>query len=290
VTACPACGAELPGEATITGADLLHGTPGAFEVRVCPACGTGRTFPEAEPAELATFYPDGYEAHGLPGNPGARAAATALFRARFALGFRRPPLSAVRNRTGRLLDVGSGRGDLLLVMQGRGWEVLGLEPSEGAAAAARERGVPVTAGLLADGAVQGPFDAISFTHSLEHVTDPLADLERARALLAPGGLVLISLPDFGSRQAGRFGAEWFHLDLPRHRTHFTADGLRTLLGRAGFESRAMAGSTSTDGLPGSLEYRRRGRLHPAHIPLSFALTPASLAAGTDLLHAVGVRR
>jgi hypothetical protein len=36
-------------------------------------------------------------------------------------------------------------------------------------------------------------------------------------------------------QAEVAGEGWLHLDAPRHRIHFTADGLRRLLVRSGFE-------------------------------------------------------
>ena len=63
----------------------------------------------------------------------------------------------------------------------------------------------------------------------------------------------------GSWQARRFGSAWFHLDLPRHRSHFTAAGLERLLRAAGFEQIELSTATTADGLAHSLEYRRWGR-------------------------------
>ena len=40
--------------------------------------------------------------------------------------------------------------------------------------------------------------------------------------------------------AARRRARWFHLDLPRHRTHFTPEGLAALLAAHGFDGRAHA--------------------------------------------------
>jgi dihydrofolate synthase/folylpolyglutamate synthase len=54
-------------------------------------------------------------------------------------------------------------------------------------------------------------------------------VRRARALVRPGGLVLVSVPNFGSWQRRRFGSRWYHLDLPRHRTHFSPAGLKATL-------------------------------------------------------------
>jgi SAM-dependent methyltransferase len=112
----------------------------------------------------------------------------------------------------------------------------GVEPSAHACEAARARGVDARAGTLATVALEPrAYDLIVFQHSLEHTLDPAGDLERVEAALAPGGLLAVTVPNFGSWQARRFRDRWFHLDLPRHRTHFTAAGARRLLQRQGFE-------------------------------------------------------
>ncbi len=290
----------LPGAPSLRGTDRLHGTPGTFEVVTCPVCGSGLTLPVVPEDQLSAFYPSDYNAYALPAVPLLRAAATALFRWRYWRGLRRPPLdSLVRRPPARLLDVGGGRGDLGVTLAARGWRVTSIDPSEAACAEARQRGVDSEAGTLTalPERVAGPYDAIVFQHSLEHVVDPSADLAIARELLADGGLVLITLPNFGSWQARRFGPAWFHLDLPRHRTHFTPRGLEALLQRSGFEAITLSASTSSDGLPMSLQYRLHGRrvgpgvLRLALTALSLLATPLTmalnrLAGAGDFLHAV----
>jgi SAM-dependent methyltransferase len=76
-------------------------------------------------------------------------------------------------------------------------------------------------------------DAVTLWHVLEHLDDPGAALTRVRGWLRPGGVLLVGTPNLASLQARVGGARWYHLDLPRHRTHFTARGLRTLLVRRG---------------------------------------------------------
>jgi SAM-dependent methyltransferase len=302
---CPACGRPLPPGPAIRGSDRLHGIPGGFDVHVCPSCGSGRTSPAVPTERLGELYPQAHNAYALPAGHRARAAATGLFRWRYWRGLRRPPLAALRDREpGRLLDVGSGRGDLGVTLRGRGWDVTGLEPAPDACEAARRRGVATVQGTLTTigaGALAGDYDAVVFQHSLEHVAEPLDDLRAAHALLRSGGLILISLPNFGSWQARRFGADWFHLDLPRHRSHFTALGLDELMRRAGLEPLGTSTATSADSLPMSLQYRRFGErryrdgfalyaataVTLASAPLS-ALAARAAGAG-DLLHAVARR-
>jgi SAM-dependent methyltransferase len=302
--ACPACGAQLPSEPSLCGPDRLFGTPGTFEVYVCPECATGRTLPRVSTDDLAEFYPATYDAHRLPDNPALRALATLLFRVRYRRALKSPPLGALRAaQPGRLLDVGSGRGDLGVVLGEQGWDVTGLEPSGEACEEARERGVHSVRGTLTTTAGELPdgYDAVVFQHSLEHVSEPSADLAAARGLLRNGGLLLVSLPNFGSWQRRRFGARWFHLDLPRHRTHFSPRGLELLLRRQGFDPIEVATSTSIDGLPGSLQYRLFGRRRFDRglgrygvIAISLAIAPASalanaLAGGGDILTAVATK-
>jgi SAM-dependent methyltransferase len=301
---CPACGASLPPTApSLRGTDKLHGTPGAFTVAVCGSCGSGVTLPRVAEDELGGFYPESYNAYALPDHAVLRGLATALFRWRYWRGLRRPPFAALSRRApGRLLDVGGGRGDLGVVLRSRGWDVTSLEPSAAACAESSARGVETVQGTLTRpvGELRGPYDAVVFQHSLEHVVDPAADLRAARELLADGGLLLISVPNFGSWQRRRFGSDWFHLDLPRHRVHFTPDGLESALRRAGFEQVELATSTSADGLPMSVQYRRLGRrleggrrrLAAAGASLAAAPLTAGLdaAAGAgDFLHAMAVR-
>ena len=275
----------------------MHGLPGEFGVHVCQRCGTGLTTPVVPADELGSLYPAEYVAYGLPTRPVLRALATGLFRLRYRRALRRVPLRLLSEQTpGRLLDVGSGRGDLGLVAAELGWDVTGLEPAVGAAEAARGRGVRTEVGTLDDAELEPPYDVVVFQHSLEHVANPLAALERAHGLLVPGGTVLVTVPNFGSWQARRFRDAWFHLDLPRHRSHFTEEGLRSVLIHAGFGNVRRATSTSADGLPMSVEYRflgrrRRGLARYAEIGTVLIAVPvtaaANLVAGEgDFLHAV----
>jgi SAM-dependent methyltransferase len=297
---CPACDEPVGAEPALRGRDRLHGLPGVFDVHLCPSCGSGVTAPPMPASELGRFYPPDYGAYALPANAALRVAATALFRLRYRRALQRIPLRVLRDRPpGRLLDVGSGRGDLGVVARELGWEPTGLEPSPEAAATARVRGVPTEVGTLETATLDPPYDVVLFQHSLEHVADPLADLVRAHSLLAGGGAVVVTVPNFGSWQARRFAEAWFHLDVPRHRFHFTDTGLRRVLERAGFDEVSISTSTSADGLPMSVEYlalgrRRRGSARYAEIAAILALTPLTVAADRavgdgDVLHALAAR-
>jgi SAM-dependent methyltransferase len=298
---CPLCGATGLQTEIKDAPDRLHATPGVSSVQRCSECGGGVTLPRVGPDELAAFYPSTYNPY-VPAR-GALAAVSALIqRLQARRAERSAPLRALADRPpGRLLDVGAGRGDLAAHFVGRGWQVTAVEPSQQACEVLAARGIDARCGTLGDVELDpAAYDAATFNHALEHVTDPLADLELVARALAPGGLVLISVPNFGGWQRRRFGSRWFHLDLPRHRVHFSEAALRAVLERAGFEPLELSTSTSGVGLAASIQYAVAGR---CLFPEGMKLRVASLAAlalwplarvfdalgGGDVLHAVARR-
>ncbi|MDP4076476.1 bifunctional 2-polyprenyl-6-hydroxyphenol methylase/3-demethylubiquinol 3-O-methyltransferase UbiG [Acidovorax sp. A1169] len=148
----------------------------------------------------------------------------------------------------RVLDVGGGEGGFLqAIKELRGCETHLAEYSQEACRTARTQvdhvwqGDFLTqpfAGLPGQG--QGAFDCISFLDVLEHANDPHAWLARARGLLAPGGSVLISIPNVGHWGviADLIEGRWDYCPLGIHCvTHvrfFTWKTLQDLLTSAGF--------------------------------------------------------
>jgi 2-polyprenyl-3-methyl-5-hydroxy-6-metoxy-1,4-benzoquinol methylase len=97
----------------------------------------------------------------------------------------------------RLLDVGCARGHLSEVLASQGWSVTGIEYDVADAAVARDRGIDVIVGTAEDAmsTMNEKFDVIVFADVLEHFVHPEKVLSQARALLAPGGRVVISIPN-----------------------------------------------------------------------------------------------
>jgi SAM-dependent methyltransferase len=186
-------------------------------LRRCSACGTAVTVAPAP----------GGEAYELPSPRLGRLAAPILAR------FDRRRLSLLGPARGTLLDVGAGRGRFVAAARDAGWAATGIEPSErGVSAASSVYGVELARGGIDD--ATGAYDTVVLWHVLEHLDDPDAALARLASLVAPGGTLLIGVPNLASVQASIGRDRWFHLDLPRHRTHLTPAGLRALLERHGF--------------------------------------------------------
>jgi SAM-dependent methyltransferase len=300
---CPACGEGRLGPPRLRGRDRLHGLPGEFDVATCGSCGAGATLPPATPDELGRFYPSGYGPYELPAGRLARVLSATVRRWQAWLALRSMPLLALAERApGRAVDVGCGRGDLGATLIGLGWRVTGVEPSPEACAQAGERGLDARCGTLGEASLEpGAYDAVVFQHSLEHVADPAADVARAGGALRPGGVLAVTVPNHGGWQARRFGSRWYHLDLPRHRTHFDAGSLARLVRVAGLEVVSTSTSSSAVGLPASIQYALCGRcLFPEGLALRVAsvlcagLLPLTLLAdrvgrGGDVLHLVARR-
>ncbi len=97
-----------------------------------------------------------------------------------------------------LLDVGCGGGVFgAAVKSSRVCTVVGVTYSEAEAVQARERLDRVEVADLNDfePAGLGTFDCIVCSHVLEHLHDPQQVLRRLRACLAPGGVLLVALPN-----------------------------------------------------------------------------------------------
>jgi SAM-dependent methyltransferase len=257
---CPICGGPLP-EPAIRAPDRLHGTGGIHAVSRCRGCEAGLTLPRVGDEQLADFYPEGYGPYDESMRPIERLASRSIRAFQGWTALHSEPLVRLRDRPpARGLDVGCGRGDLAAALKARGWEMSGVEPSASASAHAAKRGIEVHRGTLSNVTLDAAsYDAVILRHSLEHTTDPVAALRQVGSALSPGGLVLISVPNFASWQARHFGGCWYHLDLPRHRVHFTPKALARALYEARLQPLSFHTSTSPVGFPASVQYQLFGR-------------------------------
>lgn len=139
-------------------------------------------------------------------------------------------------KPGKVLDIGCGRGFLLRAFQQAGWDVTGTEMSKSAAAYACEKlGLRVRVGELAElNFPENSFDAVIMWHVLEHFPRPYEVLRQVHRVLRPGGVFLVAVPNFGSLEARIARDKWFHLDVPRHLTHFNGHALGRLMVDNGF--------------------------------------------------------
>ncbi len=264
-------------EPLFTARDRMFGLDGDFPVARCRSCGLVRLAVRPAPATLPAYYPEDYYPYrSRPARPGPRErvvhgalwaargypwprqaelpgpkAAWALLLAPLASRLRRFPRFVAG---GRVLDLGCGDGAFLDYLHRCGWRTVGVDIVPAAVEAARAAGHEAYEGSIPGVELEpGSFDAASVWHTLEHVPRPDETLRALFRLLRPGGELRVGVPNVGGWLARRSGADWVHLDAPRHFFHFTPLTLRRFLLEAGF--REIAITTYTQ--PQSIEWSRR---------------------------------
>lgn len=141
-----------------------------------------------------------------------------------------------RSRRLRVLEVGSGFGDILIYLQSRGCEVLGTDLSPDAARQGAAHGVAIRHGTLSSlGIPDHSFDIGILCHSLEHVPDPNVELRDLSRILRPSGLLHIAVPNGNAVRLRTDGLRWAHLSHPLHFWYFDPGSLVRLLQHHGFE-------------------------------------------------------
>ena len=144
----------------------------------------------------------------------------------------------VRTEKRRLLDIGCGTGAFLTVARDQGWQVRGVEVGIASSQYARSAlNLDVLPGSIHDVLLtpQG-FDFVAAIEVIEHLENPPQLVERIQELLVPGGLLLITTPNFDSLYRRLFGKRWWVVNCEdEHIVLFTMDTLGALLEARGFE-------------------------------------------------------
>ena len=207
--------------------------PGEFHLASCDGCGLVYQNPRVRVDQLGLMYPDHYGPHSREpelsrilrergpsarwvlsrwlGYPAVRTEdVRAVDRARARWHARRfqdefPPWRG----EGRLLDVGCASGRFLRQMSEIGWTVAGVEFDAAAARKARTVTSEIFEGDPMDAPfAPGRFDVVTAFHVIEHLPDPLGTLRRMLEWLAPGGLVIVEVPNVAGVGGRLFGRYW----------------------------------------------------------------------------------
>ena len=235
--ACPLCGGTQ---------GVVVGRRGRFGMAVrnlcCDTCALIYVTPRPTPHAMARYYRGAYREHykGVgrlrtdqtriaPGSAESTEAAENKFegQAQIVRGVADPAPGA------RVLEIGCQRGETLSRLAAElGIEAHGIEPSERDAEIARAAGVDCFAGPLeAYEPGERRFDLVQMFHVLEHLHEPLEVLMTIRSWLAPGGSLLIEVPN-ACYPYGLLEENFFQ---NVHLASFSAETLAALLLRAGYE-------------------------------------------------------
>ncbi len=209
-----------------------------YDVIACAVCGFAHAVPLPTPDELSAEYRERYYSDEKP---------TYLTHAREdqewaqlsqddRLEVLEQLLPASRRR---LIDIGCGPGFFLQTACARGWKGEGLEPSQQASDHARSLGLRVHQGFFSTERARelDRFDVVHMNNVLEHVPNPIALLTAAYGLLAPGGVLVVGVPnDFSPLQiaATAQGLQDWWVAPPHHLNYFDFSSLSAVLKRLGF--------------------------------------------------------
>lgn len=142
----------------------------------------------------------------------------------------------VRGRS--VVDVGSGTGGVLDLLKPQASEVLAVEPQKAARAMLTELGYSVFANADELKASGRAFDVITLFHVFEHLVEPLAELRRLYDCLAPGGSLVIEVPQARDALITTYDIEAFKRFTfwSEHLVLHTRESLEKYLRAAGFQS------------------------------------------------------
>jgi 2-polyprenyl-3-methyl-5-hydroxy-6-metoxy-1,4-benzoquinol methylase len=145
------------------------------------------------------------------------------------------------------LDIGCATGMLLNHMRQKGWRSVGVEVcAESARYGIEKFGLDIRIGTLEQaGFPDRSFEAIHFSHLIEHVPDPRALLVEVRRILKPDGHMIVTTPNVTGMHARFAGRSW-RSAIPDHIYLFSKKTLRRMLVETGFD---IARLISWGGIP-----------------------------------------
>ncbi|WP_371588898.1 class I SAM-dependent methyltransferase [Streptomyces virginiae] len=228
---CPWCGSDrLTVQVRVP--DLLQGKPGRFTLERCEECRHVFQNPRLSLEGLEFYYRDFYDGRGGEGTGVVFGTQGAAYRGR-------AEMLLPHADPASWLDVGTGHGHFCNAARAV-WPRTrfdGLDMGDGVREAERRGWVetgylgqfPEFASKLA-----GQYEVVSMYHYLEHTREPLAELDAAATVLAPGGFLAIELPDPQSRMARFVGPLWLPWFQPQHQHLMPAANLREALADRGF--------------------------------------------------------
>lgn len=213
-----------------------------FRYFQCKNCGL--VFMDPIPHDMRPFYEGGYQK--IPNSLSELRAIAETEK------YRMKPILKYKNG-GRLLEIGPWVGIFSCNAKDAGFDVTAIEIDENCVNFLNNV-VGVRALQSSDpaetlGQIQEKFDVIAMWHCLEHLPNSWTVIQRAAERLAPGGVLLVAIPNIESYEFSALGAAWKHLDTPRHLYFYPAESLVTLCRVNGLKELEL---TTTDELSNAL--------------------------------------
>jgi 2-polyprenyl-3-methyl-5-hydroxy-6-metoxy-1,4-benzoquinol methylase len=135
--------------------------------------------------------------------------------------------------TPTLLDIGCGGGTFLDVCKQNGWHVEGVDPSPSASRSALENyKINVHHGDFNKIKFNKTFDVITLWGVLEHMSDPISTIKKAKELLSKDGIIVFEVPSadcFISEYLKKYNfSPTRYIESGRHNIFFSREAVRQI--------------------------------------------------------------
>lgn len=202
-----------------------------FSVVACTKCGLQMVNPQPTPEVLSGYYNDQYY-----GKATVKFIPIIQWLRRVSVIKKIRKISSFyAHQTGKIIDIGCADGTFLFNIKKRQWDTAGLEISENFRVSQNLNDLNIVIGdIAAQHFPKKSYNVVTLWHVFEHLAEPIKYLEEIKNIIAPNGLLVLTMPNIQSWQAHWFGRYWFHRDVPRHLFHYTPKTLNKLLTKYGF--------------------------------------------------------
>ena len=247
--------------------DRMFNLPGEFSVKKCSSCSFVFLDPQPSGPQLKKYYPTKkYYAY----NKGDKKGFFEILREYLVKNYYSPtflskivtlfiknvPAMPSSPKNGKILDLGCGTGDTLILLKKLGWNTYGIDIDKQAISIGINRGLKnVKLGTYKDLATypDNYFDAVRLYHVIEHLDNPALCLSLIRKKLKKNGELILGTPNMESLMSKIFKPYWYNLDSPRHLFLFSPRTLKKLAEKEGYLVKNIE-FCSAGGLAGSLQY------------------------------------
>ncbi len=225
---CPACAADVPAR---------YGDKNGFVYERCTRCGTVYTSPRPAADLLAEFYAQSrnyafWNEHIFPATEPARR--ERIFRPRAER--TREILARSGLEPDTFIAIGAAFGTYLEEIRRLrlARRIIAVEPTPGLARRCRDRGFETHESVVERIDLPGAADAVAAFEVIEHLFDPRGFVDRCARFLRPGGILLLSCPNYRGFGVAALGLRSGTFDH-EHLNYFHPESLAAMVAGRGLE-------------------------------------------------------